>query len=77
VRISYQEAKVTAAKIANGLRLRRVRTNTNPVPHRQHYPGKPNGTTELQYVDLPAYIAASPDQQIFIELTPAMIEPCR
>ncbi len=37
----------------------------------------PNGTTGLQYVDLPAYIAASPDQQMFIELTPEMIEPCR
>jgi hypothetical protein len=37
----------------------------------------PNGTTGLQYVDLPAYIAASPDQQMYIELTPEMIELCR
>jgi hypothetical protein len=80
---SYQEAKVTAASITNGIRLfihipvfeyARTLTLYCIVSMTR---ATPNGTTGLQYVDLPAYIAASPDQQMYIELTPEMIELCR
>nr|CAH0112714.1 unnamed protein product [Daphnia galeata] len=68
---SYQEAKVTAANITDGVRLF---IHTESAHSSQ---ATLNGTTGLQYVNLPAYIAASPDQQMFVELTPEMIEPCR
>ncbi len=68
---------MTAASIANGVRLfihnpvfeyARTLTLYRIVSMTR---ATPNGNTVLQYVDhLPAYMAASPDQQMFIELTP-------
>ncbi len=80
---SYQEATVSAAAIHNGFRLfihlpvfefTRALTLYRVIGMSR---ASPDGTTGTRFVGLPAYLAASSDQQTFIELSPEMTTPCR
>jgi hypothetical protein len=80
---SYQEATVTAASIENGIRLfihipifefTRSLTLYRVISLAR---ATANGSTSIQYTGLPQYLATSPDQQTFIELSAEMIGPCR
>ncbi len=79
---SYQEATVTAASIENGIRLfihipifefARTLTLYRVIGMAR---ASTNGSKSLQYVGLPQYLATSPDQQTFIELSAEMVGPC-
>ncbi|XP_045032647.1 uncharacterized protein LOC116934113 [Daphnia magna] len=79
---SYQEAAVTAAAIENGIRLfihipifefTRALTLYRVIGMAR---ATKNGSTSLKYVGLPQYLAKSPDQQTFIELSAEMVGPC-
>ncbi|KAI9552642.1 hypothetical protein GHT06_020513 [Daphnia sinensis] len=79
---SYQEAAVTAATIENGVRLfihipifefTRALTLYRVISLAR---ATTNGSTSLQYVGLPQYLATSIDHQTFIELSTEMVGPC-
>ena len=80
---SYQEATVTAAATENGIRLfahipifefTRTLTLYRVIGLAR---ATTNGLTSVQYAGLPQYLATSPDQQTFIELSSEMVGPCR
>ena len=80
---SYQEATVSAAATHDGFRLfihlpvfefTRALTLYRVIGMTR---ASPDGTTGTRFTGLPDYLAASPDQQTFIELSTEMTNPCR